>query len=74
MPAITVRSGTPADGKIVEVAARRWFWSGFVLFLASMTTGIAGFITCDTEAGTCPTWHRTMNFAAFVGTAVVSSS
>jgi len=38
--------------------------------MASGATVLAGFPTCDTEGGTCPEWHTTMNLVAIVGTAV----
>jgi hypothetical protein len=52
------------------MTARRWFWITFTLFAASVATVLIGFPTCDTEAGTCPEWHTTMNLVAFIGTGI----
>jgi hypothetical protein len=52
------------------MTARRWFWITFALFVASAATVLVGFSTCDTEAGTCPEWHTTMNLVAVIGTGV----
>jgi len=52
------------------MAARRWFWITFALLVASTVTVLVGFPTCDTEAGTCPEWHTTMNLVAAIGTVV----
>jgi hypothetical protein len=50
------------------VQARRLFWIMFALFLLSVGTVLVGFPTCNTEAGTCPKWHETLNLVAFLGT------
>ena len=39
-----------------------------MLLAVSAVAILVGFPTCDTEAGTCPRWHKDMNLAAFVGT------
>jgi hypothetical protein len=52
------------------MTARRWFWITFALFVAAAATVLVGFPTCDTEAGTCPEWHTTMNLVAVIGTGV----
>jgi hypothetical protein len=40
------------------------------VFLASAGVVLVGFPTCDTEHGTCPTWHETLNLVGAVGAGV----
>jgi hypothetical protein len=50
--------------------ARRLLPLSIALLIGCFLGVVIGLPTCDTETGTCPTWHEWLNAVAFFGTGV----